>query len=156
MDTQTIELVGRHRLVSELLKAGLEVALPSRDRGVDLIAYLDLEPELGRFVARPIQLKAASRRSFGIWRKYLKINELIIAYVWHLDGEGQPDTYALTCSEAAAIAEALGWTATSSWNNAGVYTTNAPSSELCKLLEPHRMTPEKWMAKIKGSSNGAA
>lgn len=34
MDIQTLELVGRHRLASELLQAGLEVAFPTRDRGV--------------------------------------------------------------------------------------------------------------------------
>ena len=48
MDTQTTELVGRNFLVSELLRAGLEVARPERDRGIDLVAYVDLDPE-GRF-----------------------------------------------------------------------------------------------------------
>ena len=59
MDSQTLELVGQHRLASELLLAGLEVAFPARDRGVDLIAYVDVDLEAGRFVAKPIQLKAA-------------------------------------------------------------------------------------------------
>jgi hypothetical protein len=75
-------LVGRkNRLVSELLQAGLEVALPARDRGVDLIAYADIDKQYGRFLARPIQMKAAARCSFGIWRKYLKIHDLILAFV---------------------------------------------------------------------------
>ena len=39
MDTQMIEIMGRNRLIDELLRAGLEVALPLRDRGIDLIAY---------------------------------------------------------------------------------------------------------------------
>jgi len=38
MDTQTIEILGRNRLVTELISAGIEVALPLRDHGVDLIA----------------------------------------------------------------------------------------------------------------------
>ena len=42
MDTQTIEILGRNRLVNELLVAGLEVAIPLRDRDIDLIAYIDL------------------------------------------------------------------------------------------------------------------
>ncbi|MHB2036215.1 MAG: hypothetical protein ACYCPW_05680 [Nitrososphaerales archaeon] len=41
MDTQLVELAGRNWLTSELLKAGLEVARPERDRGIDLIAYVD-------------------------------------------------------------------------------------------------------------------
>jgi len=36
-DSQVIELLGRNLLVAELLQAGLEVALPIRDRGIDLV-----------------------------------------------------------------------------------------------------------------------
>jgi hypothetical protein len=128
MDTQTIERVGQHRLASDLLRAGLEVAFPTRDRGVDLIAYLDVGENLGRFVARPIQLKAASQRSFGIWKKYLKFNELIFAFVWNLDGKCEPETYALTCSEAISIGDVMGWTKTASWNDNGGYSTTSPSA----------------------------
>lgn len=44
VDSQVVELLGRNRLIDELLRAGLEVAVPERDRGIDLIAYLDLDP----------------------------------------------------------------------------------------------------------------
>ncbi len=154
MDTQTRELVGKHRLASELLEAGVEVAFPSRDRGIDLIAYADIDPAAGRFIARPIQLKAASRRSFGIWRKYEKIHDLILAFVWHVDGASAPETYALTYGEAVAIAEVLGWTRTASWNEHGGYGTTRPGRELCRLLEPHRMSPERWRAKVTGVAEG--
>lgn len=83
-DTQLIELMGRNRQIHELLLAGLEVALPVRDRGVDLLAYLDLESSSFSFVAVPIQMKAASTRSFSVDQKYQKISNLIIAYVWGL------------------------------------------------------------------------
>jgi predicted methyltransferase MtxX (methanogen marker protein 4) len=56
MDSQTVEIIGRNRLVNELLAAGLEVATPLRDRGIDLIAYVDLDEAIGRFAAFPIQL----------------------------------------------------------------------------------------------------
>lgn len=36
-----MELIGRILLVGELLRDGLEVALPERDRGIDLIAYVE-------------------------------------------------------------------------------------------------------------------
>jgi hypothetical protein len=96
MDTQTIEFLGRNRLVDELLLAGLEVALPARDRGVDLIAYVDLESKVSSFVAFPIQMKAASTRAFSIDRKYSKIANLILAYVWGLQKPEHAVTYALT------------------------------------------------------------
>jgi hypothetical protein len=57
VDSQLIELVGRNWLMSQLQQAGVEVAKPERDRGVDLIAYL----EHPRFVACPIQLKVSSK-----------------------------------------------------------------------------------------------
>ena len=34
MDTQVMELLGPNRLVTELLRAGLEIAVPIRDRGI--------------------------------------------------------------------------------------------------------------------------
>ena len=148
MDTQTIELVGQHRLATELLQAGLEVAFPARDRGVDLIAYVDLNPKVGRFVAKPIQMKAASSRSFGIWKKYLKINDLILAFVWHLSGPEEPETFALTCDEAVKIGRAMGWTKTASWKRKGGYSTTRPGAKLRRLLQQHRMTPELWWKKV--------
>jgi hypothetical protein len=41
LDTQVIELMGRHRLMNESLRDGMEIASPVRDRGVDVIAYGD-------------------------------------------------------------------------------------------------------------------
>jgi len=54
MDSQTIEILGRNRLVDELLVAGLEVATLLRDRGIDLIAYVDLAADASKFAAVPI------------------------------------------------------------------------------------------------------
>jgi len=85
LDAQTVEIVGRNLLVSLLARDGLEVARPERDRGVDLIAYLDLDEESGRFAACPIQMKAATSRSFSLMRKYEKFPQLLLAYIWHVD-----------------------------------------------------------------------
>lgn len=148
MDTQTLEIVGRHRLAGELLLAGIEVAFPARDRGIDLIAYVDIDPLGSRFVARPIQMKAASQRSFGIFRKYEKFHDLILAYVWHVDGASAAETYALTCDEARAIGEAMGWLETPSWRDEGAYSTTRPSAKVCRLLEPHRMSVDSWRPKL--------
>ncbi len=82
MDAQQIELLGRTRLMSELLEADLEVAVPARDRGVDLIAYADLGSRVKNFVAVPIQMKAFSTSGFGINKKYEKVSNLLLAYVW--------------------------------------------------------------------------
>jgi hypothetical protein len=79
MDDQLLEIFGRHRLIESLLKAGLEVAIPARDRGVDLIAYSDTDVRLGRFVGIPIQMKAASKACFSIDKKYSKFHDMLVA-----------------------------------------------------------------------------
>lgn len=81
MDPQVVELLGRNRLTDEILRGGLEVAHPSRDRGIDLIAYADIDTNVPSFIARPIQMKAASVQSFGINQKYKKFPNLLIAFV---------------------------------------------------------------------------
>jgi hypothetical protein len=39
VDSQTVEIIGRNFLVSQLVRDGVEVARPERDHGIDLIAY---------------------------------------------------------------------------------------------------------------------
>jgi hypothetical protein len=56
------------------------------------IAYADIDQQVGRFVARPIQMKVASRRSFGIGKKYERIHDLLVAFVWNVDDTLAPET----------------------------------------------------------------
>jgi hypothetical protein len=153
LDSQLVELLGRQRLIGELLRDGLEVAIPVRDRGVDLIAYADLSRQVARFASRPIQMKAATTSAFGIDQKYARIADLIIAYVWHLDDAQAAVSYALPYAEAVRVAEAMGWTETASWQQ-GRYTTTSPSKRLLALLEPYRMSPGRWWVLVVG--NGSA
>ncbi len=152
LDTQMIELLGRSRLIDQLLRAGLEVALPQRDRGVDLIAYADLSAQVDRFSARPIQMKASSKRAFSLNQKYARISDLIMAYVWHVDAPEQTVIHALTYDQALSVAEEAGWTKTPSWAT-GSYSTSRPSKRIEALLEPFRMTPAKWRELVVGGAS---
>ena len=154
MDTQTIEILGRNRLVDELLVAGLEVAMPLRDRGIDLIAYVDLAADASKFAAVPIQMKAATKRAFSIDRKYAKISNLILVYVWGLRSPEKSESFALTYPEALASAEARGWTTTHSFEK-GRYSRSSPSKKLCELLAPYKMSPDAWRKKISDVSQVA-
>lgn len=147
MDTQVIEVLGRNQLTDELLRAALEVARPLRDRGVDLIAYAELGSEVEAFVARPIQMKAASKRSFSLNQKYAKFPNLLIAYVWHLALPDDVTTFALSYAEALGVADKMGWTKTPSWQK-GSYSNTNPGKKLREFLEPFRMTPERWWERI--------
>ena len=146
MDSQTVEIIGRNYLVSLLVSDGLEVARPERDRGVDLIAYLDLD-EAGRFVACPIQMKTATTASFSLHRKYERIAQLLLVYVWYASDPAQACAYALRYDEANSVADEMGWTLTESWNRGG-YSTTRPSERLLTLLAPYRMRAGYWRRKV--------
>ena len=148
-DTQVLELRGRHWLISQLLDAGIEVALPIRDHGVDLVAYIDipdLESERKRFLARPLQLKAATKASVGIMRKYEKFPDLLFVFVWYLDDPSRTCAYVLGYGHLLQIAEQMGWTATASWRQNGWYTNNQPGQRLLELLQPYLATNDSWRA----------
>jgi hypothetical protein len=114
---------------------------------VDLIAYVDLEMHVQSFVARPIQMKAASRQSFSIDRKYAKFPNLLIAFVWNLANGSEPITFAMSYAEALQVGDYMGYAATDSWQR-GSYATTNPSPRLRELLEPYRMTPERWWERV--------
>lgn len=139
-DGQVVERLGLNQLVAQLLEAGLEVAEPIRDRGVDLIAYAERTKPRRKFLARPIQLKAAWTASFRVDVKYRKASDLIIAFVWYLGEPSKTVTYALSSVEVESVATAMGW----DWKKWGSWTTTSPSVQLRKELERHRMSPEKW------------
>lgn len=149
LDSQCIELLGRSFLTDQLIRAGLEVAAPLRDRGVDLIAYADLTRTVGQFISKPIQLKIASKRVFSLDRKYERIADLILAYVWHINSDDQTRVYALTYTQAYNVADQLGWTQTRSWARSA-YSNTRPGKQIERLLEPFRMTPESWYTCVTG------
>jgi hypothetical protein len=100
------------------------------------------------FIARPMQMKTASVRSFGVDQKYSKFPDWIIAYVWYLNDPSKTVTYALTYQEAVEVADKMGWTKTISWEK-GAYSTTNPGKKLLELLEQYKMLPpKKWWGKI--------
>ncbi len=146
MDAQQVEIIGRNWLVNRIIEDGLEVARPERDRGVDLIAYADLA-EAGGFVARPIQMKAATRARFGIDKRFALIAELLVVFVW-LEEEA---AFTLSYPEAVRVGEEMGYIDTGSWRLRGKYDTTRPSARLRTVLEPYRMGPGEWRRRIAGA-----
>jgi hypothetical protein len=163
-DSQLVELAGRCWLISQLLQAGLEVARLERDRGIDLIAYLDLDKTVRDFIACPIQVKAASKTAFSVDPKYSRFPRMLIVYIWELDNPAKTAAYALTYGEALAIAREKKWTETASWGQGGrsgkrgySVTTVKERSKLWHLLQPHLMkTHEDWQKKVKNVCRLAA
>ncbi len=146
-DTKLVEFAGRNWLASQLFRSGLEVARPERDRGIDLIAYLDMD-ECGSFIACPIQMKAATNATFSLSHKYRKFPDLILAYVWNVEDPAKTTCFALTYDEAHAVAKTMGYTESPSFAIGGAYTTTKPSATLRELLAPFEMNSTKWRAKL--------
>src|SRR5688572_380270 len=105
MDSQLLEIAGRHRLVEQLLEAGIEVSLPIRDHGIDLIAYIDLDSDSKRFLSVPIQMKAASQAIFSINQRYSRFPDLLLAYVWYANNPAKTVVYVMTQAEAMRIGD---------------------------------------------------
>jgi hypothetical protein len=150
MDDQLLELCGRHRLTESLLGAGLEVAFPARDRGIDLIAYADTDRRLERFVAAPIQMKASAAACFSIDQKYSKFHDMLIAYVWNVSDPANTQIYVLRQDEALRIATEMRYTATESWIKKGLYVVTHPGRRLVEKLRSHEASRVKWEEKILG------
>jgi hypothetical protein len=148
LDTQQIELIGRNLLVGLLLRDGLEVARPERDRGIDLIAYVDLDETGGPFLACPLQLKAFTQAAFSVDQKYARFPNLLLAYLWNVSDPTRLEAYCLTYPEAVEVATSMGWTTTASWRS-GIYSTTRPPGRLRDLLEPRRMGPGSWMTRVR-------
>jgi hypothetical protein len=147
IDTQLIELAGRNRLVESIIAAGLDVALPIRDDGADLIVYK--RKGEGAFSARPVQLKTNTKARFAVDRnKYEARQGLIMAYVW---GEDRSTIYALAYSpDIHHVARVMGWDQTKSWQTGGRREKPGwscyPTPKLLEVLEPFRATPARWRA----------
>jgi hypothetical protein len=149
-DGQLTEIAGRHLLIANLISAGLEVAEPIRDNGIDLIAYSGRQGSED-FVARPIQLKAYSHESFALDGKYDRIPHLLIAYVWNVREPQNSEIYALTFQEALGILEERGYARTDSWTQGRRYFVRSAGRELKKSLERFKMTRERWQEKFKAA-----
>ena len=142
-----VEVIGRSFLIAQLTEGGIEVARPEREIGVDLLAYVS-DPN-GPTLAVPLQLKAASARSFSIQRKYEGSPSLLMVHVWNVRSDEETEVYALTYREGLAIGDELGWTATRSWTVGAMYRTGSPKPALREALAPFRMSAEGWSQRIR-------
>lgn len=134
-DTQIVEIKGRNKLVNALLEKGIEVAIPLRDNGIDLIIF---DTSGQPFKAIPIQMKAAEKRSFSFNEKYKKIPDIRIAYVWNVDKK-DTEIYLLKYQETRQIVEKKGYKLSKTKKGVKHYTVSsiAEGNELYELIRPY-------------------
>ena len=149
LDSQQVELVGTALLRTLLLADGIELAEPIRDRGVDLIAYLDA----GFFRAVPLQVKASTSARFGVDRKYERFPEMQIVHLWNVQDPAKARIFCTTYAEAVGVADKLGWTRTASWAkgySASVSQTSRGGKRVIDALTPYEVNPGAWHERLFG------
>jgi hypothetical protein len=67
LDSQQVEIIGRHWFIGELVRAGLEAAAPVRDNGIDLL----VSPPDYRWT-QPTQVKTHRDRNINVYPKYAR------------------------------------------------------------------------------------
>jgi hypothetical protein len=146
--TTRTELLGKFWLSSQLTRSGVEIANPTRDIGVDLIAYgADLTWSL------PVQLKVINSGGLRVDTKYLHKN-LCLVYVLlgQRDGGGlttraETAAYLLTPEQAWALPSRMGRKFDPEWNN--YYLFGRIPKRLIQLLDSEfRVDCGRWAERL--------
>jgi len=152
-DTQITALAGHHYLISQLLADDIEVAVPVRDHGIDLIAYVDRIETAGQFFACPIQLKTAKDERFILQRKYEKFPNLLMVYAWNISNDATRVLYALTYNEAKKLLQdgpkGTDHTKTKSWTKKNGGYHFKVNDDWRDRLKDYKMKRGKWAEKIR-------
>jgi hypothetical protein len=92
-------------------------------------------------------MKASTHESLSLDRKYQKIHNILIAYVWNVSAAEHTDIYFLTFNDAVKVMEIKGYADTDSWKKRGYYFVRNAGAELKELLKQYGMTAEQWREK---------
>jgi len=93
---------------------------------------------------------------FSLDRKYEKIANLIMAFVWHIEDPSKACVYALTYEEAFQVLDKREHTKTASWREKNAYSVPNPGPDWLRDLEPYRMRPERWRGRIDSAARDIA
>jgi hypothetical protein len=121
-------------VAGELLRRGVDVAIPAYDKGIDLLAYR--EHDLTKIV--PIQVKARANTGYNFQRDWFRIPALVLVHVWRL--QSTPEFYVFAGLDD--VVDALGpvLANSQSWKKvAGGYNVTDPGA--VARMQPHR---DRW------------
>lgn len=130
---------GELLVAAEIMRRGVEIALPASDVGVDLLAY---RLNAGIRTARkfvPIQVKAFSGGGYRFLKSWFdRAPDLALVMVNGLASTPQFHVFAGISDIEAAIG---GHALTSSWIKRGIWSATELSGPDARLLMPHR---DQW------------
>jgi len=144
---ETTRESGKRIFISNVQAAGLKLAEPLRDEDIDYLIYSDAETS-HRLVSCGVKLRTSSSKTFYLYKKYEHIPNFLLAYVWNARVAEESSVYALTYGEALRIVESKGYARSDSWIKEGGYSVTHAGSELLEMLEPYRMTQDRWQQRL--------
>jgi hypothetical protein len=144
---------GEMLVAAELLRLGVEVAVPAVDSGVDLFAFRLNDGYSAEHRLVPIQVKAWSAAGYHFERHWFeRASDVVLVSVWHT--ATTPEFYVM--ESIARVEEVLGARAnTRAWRENGIYTvTNGKLGDhRWKLMQPHRDKWERVSGRLFGAPN---
>jgi hypothetical protein len=150
-DAQLIGIAGQNWLVSQLIQCGIEVAMPVRDKGIDLIAYVETQG----FRACRIQIKVSRGSAFKVYRE--GYSGMLMVYIWHIYDPQKTVAFAMKTAEARRIVKANKWDENPCWTKEGGYwrvpRVAQESYFYRRYLHDHKMDLDKWRPTILRASS---
>jgi hypothetical protein len=141
---------GTSIFVSQVQAAGFKLAEPLQDESIDYIIYSAAERDHD-LISYAVKLKTSNSRTFYLYKKYGDIPRLLLVYIWNARISEDSSVYALTYEEALGVLKAKGYANTDSWIKNGGYSVTHAGSELIEMLNPYRMTLERWRQKLQAA-----
>jgi hypothetical protein len=149
VNIETLQLLGRARLIDELLEDGLNVALPMRAGEIDMLAYIDSSATQYPMASVPIKVKSLCSFPISTAIEGVRSPCLLTAFVWGTNAPARAPIFALTLAELVVV-KMIGVINRANAAQAGgafdeAYRSNAI---LPDVLEPYAMSVGKWRRKI--------
>ncbi len=139
--------VGKDIFISHIQSAGLKIAEPLSRERIDFLIYRDGGPDR-ELIPFAVQIKTSIHKTFSLHKNDLKMPRSLLAYVWNAKDYEESSIYAITYKEALHVLKEKGYAATDSWMSKGGYSVTDAGTDLKEMLEPYRMTPERWQQRL--------
>jgi hypothetical protein len=148
MESEMQQLLGRSRVMDELLEDGVNVAVTVGVGEIDMFAYVDSRTAACRIVSVPIKIASFCSDALSSNLEASRASGLLIALVWGASDPDQVRTFAFTPAELTVV-KMIEIIERGGAARSGEPPNEAYSPEAAlNVLEPFAMSAGKWREKI--------
>ena len=144
-----LDLVGRARLMDELLEEGVNVVLPTGASEIDMLAYVDSRTAACTIVSVPIKVTSFCSDALSSNLEAARASGILIMLVWGVSNPEHVRTFAFTPAELTVM-KMIGIIGRTGAAGSGepADQRRTPEAVLQNALERFAMSPGKWREKI--------